>query len=66
MSTNDVTIWLQIVQKLGDDRKIAAALLANLHGYTSLGTGEETMDTATLIDLFTAIRIDQMSKEINS
>jgi hypothetical protein len=62
MSTNDVTVWLKLVQMM-DDRKIAEALLANLHGYRSHTEREKTIDTATLLDLFTAIRIDQMAKE---
>jgi hypothetical protein len=62
MTKRDVTFWLEQLQgENSDDIKLAEELLCDLKHYCSAG-GDEHDDIATLINLFTALRIDQLAK----
>lgn len=65
MTTPQVTAFLKMIQSGADDLVIAETLLEVLGGYRQLTNIDRVReaDLLLLIDLFTAIRIDQISKE---
>ena len=65
MTTSQVTVFMQMIESGADDLMIAEAVLEVLGGYRQLTSVDRVReaDLLLLIDLFTAIRIDQIAKE---
>lgn len=61
MKTRSVQEWFQLIQTM-DDSKLVVELLGNLQSYQGL----YGKDREQVLALFTAIRLDQMAKEVGA
>jgi hypothetical protein len=61
VSARDVKEWFQMIQTM-DDKKLAQHLLGDLRAYRNHSQWEG-QDIEQVLAIFTAIRLDQMTKE---